>query len=108
MTVKQLSEKADLKVFLLSDEEREINGAYCGDLLSWVMGRAKDSNAWVTIMSNVNVVAVASLIDVSCVILAEGVVPDNDIIEAAKLKGINILGSEKDAYSLCVALGKLL
>ena len=108
MTVKQLCEKANLKVFLLSDEERVIDGVYCGDLLSWVMGRAKDSNIWITIMSNINVIAVASLTDVSCVILAEGVVPDNDIIEAAKQKGINILGSEKDTYSLCVALGKLL
>lgn len=108
MTVKELLQKANLNVFLLSDEDREIGGVYCGDLLSWVMGRAKDSDIWVTIMTNVNVVAVASLIDVSCVILAEDVVPDNDVIEAAKLKGINILGSEKDTYSLCVTLGTLL
>ncbi len=108
MTVKQLCEKADLKVFLMPDEERKIDGVYCGDLLSWVMGRAKDSNIWVTIMSNVNVVAVASLADVSCVILAEDVVPDDEVINAANQKGINILGSKKDAYSLCVVLGKLL
>ena len=32
--------------------EREIDGVYVGDLLSWVMGRAQSDNAWVTIMSN--------------------------------------------------------
>lgn len=108
MTVKQLCEKAELRAFNLADEEREIGGAYCGDLLSWVMGRAEESDAWITIMSNVNVVAVASLADVSCVILAEDVIPENEVLDAAKQKGINILGSKMDAYSLCVTLGKLL
>lgn len=108
MTVKQLCEQANLKAFILADEDREIKGVYCGDLLSWVMGRAQDSDAWITIMSNVNVVAVASLTDVSCVILAEDVVPESEVLDAAKLKGINLLGSSLDAYSLCVTLGKLL
>lgn len=108
MTVKQLCEQASLKPLLLADEDREVVGAYCGDLLSWVMSKAKESNAWITIMSNVNVIAVASLTDVSCVILAEGVVPEAEVVKAAELKGINILCSEKDTYSLCVLLGNLL
>lgn len=57
---------------------RKIQYGYCGDLLSWVMGRAKSGNAWITIMNNINVVAVASLADVTCVIFAEGTdVPDD-------------------------------
>lgn len=108
MTVKQLCEMAELKTVIMPNGEREVCGAYCGDLLSWVMGRASSSNAWITIMSNVNVAAVASLADLSCVILAEGVLPDQEVIKAAELKEINILSSEKDAYSLCVLLGKLI
>ena len=58
----------------LPEPDREIKGVYIGDLLSWVMGRATSGDAWVTIMSNINVIAVAQLTDVACVILAEGVV----------------------------------
>ena len=108
MTVLELSQKLSLKPLAMPSGERQIHGAYIGDLLSWVMGRAEGDNAWITIMSNVNVIAVASLTDVSCVILAEGVVPEAEVVKAAELKGINILCSEKDTYSLCVLLGNLL
>ncbi len=108
MTVKQLSSKAEFAPVLLADAEREINGAYCGDLLSWVMGRAQSDNAWITIMSNINVVAVASLSDVSCVILAEGVKLDEDALKAAKEKEINVLSCEKSAYEIAVLLGELI
>ena len=108
MTVKSLAEKIGLKPLLLPDGDREVNGVYCGDLLSWVMGRAQCDNAWITIMSNVNVVAVASLSDVSCVILAEGVSLDADAEKAAADKQINVLVSDKSTYEIAVDLGKVL
>ncbi len=101
MTVKSLSEKLNLKVLNLADGERQVTGGYAGDLLSWVMGRAKEDCAWVTIMTNINVIAVASLADVSCVILSEGTLPDEQMLAAAKQKEINLLQSEKDTFTLC-------
>ena len=72
------------------------------------MGRAQSGDAWITIMSNINVAAVASLSDTACVILAEGVKLDADALSAAQQKDINILSSEKSAYELAVTLGGLL
>ncbi len=108
MTVKALSEKLGLTPCTLPAGDREINGVYCGDLLSWVMGKAQADNVWVTIMSNINVVAVASLSDVACVILAEGVLPDEDAKKAAQEKDINILLSDKSTYELALELGQVL
>ena len=108
MTVKELAQKAGFESVLLPDGDREVSGAYIGDLLSWVMGRAQSGNVWITIMSNLNVVAVASLSDVACVLLAEGVELSEDAKEAAKDKEINILRSEKSSYELAVLLGKLI
>ncbi|MBQ2848088.1 MAG: hypothetical protein IJE74_07515 [Clostridia bacterium] len=88
----------------LPDGEREINNVYIGDLLSWVMGRAKADDAWITIMSNINIVAVASLADVACIILAEGVTLDSAVAETATAKGVNILTSEKPAYETAMLL----
>ena len=98
MTVNELSAKEGFKVISIPDGEREIKGAYIGDLLSWVMGRAKADDAWITIMSNINIVAVASLADVACIILAEGVQLDETVTETAKAKGINILSCQMPAF----------
>ncbi len=106
MTVRELSENAKFKALTLPCPEREIHGVYVGDLLSWVMGRAKADNAWITIMSNVNVLAVATLADIACVILAEDVVPDPEVLTAALEKGINVLSTPLTAYEAAVVLSR--
>ncbi len=108
MTVKQLSEHQDFSPVNLSDEEREIKGVYIGDLLSWVMGRAKGDDAWITIMSNVNVIAVASLADTACIILAEDVTLDETVKNTAEAKGINVLSTKLSAYEAAVVLSGLI
>lgn len=108
MKVSELCEKIGAKAITLPDGDREISGAYCGDLLSWVMGRAKSGNVWITIMSNINVVAVASLADTACVLLAEGVELEEDVKSTAQSKGINVLSSDKSAYELCSELSGLI
>ena len=108
MKVCEIAEKLSLKPLSLADSSREVTGVYIGDLLSWVMGRAKSGDAWITIMSNINIVAVASLADVACIILAEGVELDENVCATALQKGINIYTSEKTAYQLAAALAEYL
>ncbi|MDO5107549.1 MAG: DRTGG domain-containing protein, partial [Coriobacteriaceae bacterium] len=69
--------------------------------------RAQMDNAWITIMTNVNVIAVASLADTSCVILAEGVELPEDIVQTALEKGINVLRSDQPIYETAVQLAGL-
>ncbi|MBR4868903.1 MAG: hypothetical protein IKU10_07085 [Clostridia bacterium] len=92
----------------MPEGDRTIEGGYCGDLLSWVMSRAKSGDAWVTIMTNINVVAVASLTDCACVILAENAEVSADVVEKARSQGINLFVSEKDSFILCAQIGSLL
>lgn len=105
MTVNELSAIHGFKPVAIPDGEREINGVYIGDLLSWVMGRAKADDAWITIMTNINVVAVASLADTACIVLSEGVSADASVIETANAKGVNIISSEMPAYETAKAIG---
>ena len=104
MTVGKLIDSGAFKPLSLPNPERSIDGVYVGDLLSWVMGRAECGNAWITIMSNVNVIAVATLVDTACVILAEGVVVDEDVLNTAKEKEVNVLTTELSAYEAAVKL----
>ena len=108
MTVREFCSAASLTAVTLPDGDRAIDGVYVGDLLSWVMGRAEEGQLWITIMTNANVIAVASLINVSAVLLAEDVELDEKTLSLAAEKGINILSSGKSVYELCVDAGKLL
>ncbi len=108
MTVAGLAEKLSLTPVVEADPDREVKGGYTGDLLSWVMGRAQADNAWVTIMSNLNVVAVATLTDVALVIFAEGVKPEPEVVAAAEKRGVNLYSSELASYALCGELNGLI
>lgn len=104
MTVRALAETTGWRAAALPAGEREVTGGYMGDLLSWVMGRAHSGAAWITIMSNQNIVAVALLADVSCILLAEGVDPDEGVAALAAQKGINLLQSPLSAYETALRL----
>ncbi len=102
MTTETFAKQAGFTPICMPEPEKEVSGAYIGDLLSWVMGRASAGNVWITIMSNINIVAVATLSDASCILLAEGVTLDDEIISLADSKGINILSSPLSAYDCAV------
>ncbi|MBQ9761127.1 MAG: hypothetical protein IJW16_07240 [Clostridia bacterium] len=107
MTVSEMAQKLALTPVAMPDGDREVEGAYIGDLLSWVMGRAQSGNVWITIMSNLNIVAVASLADVACIVLAEGVTVDETVARTAADKDVNILSTSKTAYEVAAELAKL-
>lgn len=99
MNTAQYSEKLNLEV-ISAGESREVTGCYIGDLLSWVMGRAATGQAWITVMSNANVAAVASMAEVACVILCDGARPDEALTQKARLTGLPLFASELSAYEL--------
>lgn len=108
MTVQQLADQLSLTIFAMPEPDLSLKGGYAGDLLSWVMGNAQEGQIWVTIMSNHNVAAVAVMLDIPCVVLAEGVNPDDNLLSRAKEQGINLLGSPLPTFELVAALAPLL
>ena len=108
MTVKELAEKFNYRILCAPEETRVVTAGYAGDLLSWVMGRLEADSAWVTIMSNVNIVAVATLADPACIILSENVEPDADVLARAEQQGVNILATDKATFAVCADLASVL
>lgn len=106
--VKTICEKINAKVLVGSDKlDREITGVYICDLLSWVMSHAKKGNAWITVMSHANVVAVASLLDLGCIIVPEKIEVDEDALKKAEEEGIPVLSTSLNAYQIAVELEKM-
>ena len=50
----------------------------------------------------------ASLTDVACIILAEGVQPEPDLLAKAQAHDINLLGSGAGSYEIAIQLAALL
>ena len=108
MTVDNFVKASGFKVIALPSPEKEIDGVYIGDLLSWVMGRAEAGNLWITIMSNINVVAVASLSEVSSVILTEGVTLEEEVLRVASEKGVNVISTTLSSYDASIRISEIL
>lgn len=108
MTVQDLIEKLDLKVLVEGELDREVTDCYIGDLLSWVMGRAPADSAWLTVMGNINSIAVATLADTSCIILVENAALDQEAKIKADVHGVTILQTEDNSYKLAVQIHELL
>lgn len=84
----------------------EVDNGFVGDLLSVVMGKAKENCAWITIQSHINIVAVASLVGVGCIIVSEGYKVDPDAIAKGIEEDILILSSPYSSYDCAMRLAK--
>lgn len=108
MNVEQLATQLSLTIFSMPSPTTPVTGGYAGDLLSWVMGNAKEGQAWITIMSNHNVAAVTIMLDLPCVILAEGVTPDETLLKRAQEQEINLFGTSLSTFEIVGAMAPLL
>ncbi len=109
MTIKELVEKMNFAVFCGEENlGTEIKGGYVSDLLSDVMGFAREGDAWVTLQTHKNVIAIASLKELACVILVKGNKPDDDMLEQAKEEGIPVLGTAEQTFETAGKLYGLL
>ena len=92
---------------LCGTAQGEFEGVYAGDLLSRAMSRVEAGCAWVTIMANVNVVAVANLTEPAVIILAENVTMQADVLAAAEENSVLVMTSPMSAYEICCAIGQM-
>ena len=106
MTVTELVGAAGYRVYTRG-EDRTVEHGYCGDFLSNVISRAPASCAWLTVMNNVNVAAVSTLIDCACIVLCEGVGPDAALAARAETLGIWLLGTDADVFGAAKQISAL-
>lgn len=109
MQIKTLIESKTFETIHLGDDlGRNIRMPFCCDLLSIAMGKAPADCAWITVMGNVNTLAVAVLADVSCIILAEGMALDETAREKAKSQGITVFKTELPIFDAALKVFNLL
>jgi hypothetical protein len=109
ITVGDVVERLAAKVVAGEERlDRPVTGGYVGDLLSCVMAGASSGDLWITVQGHPNVVAVATLVGISAIVVAEGARIDPGTAERANSEGIPLLSSPRRSFSLVeglVALG---
>ena len=87
--------------------DNEVVGIYCCDLLSWVMAHASEGDVWITIQTHSNIIAVATLVDLSAIIIAEDAEVEEETIKKAIEEGIPVLVSDKNAFMIAKGLADM-
>lgn len=110
MTVNEVTDILQAKR-VSGDGDREITGIYTGDLLSWVISHAGPGDMWVTVMNNLNILAVASLTEAACIVVTDNSGVDREVVRRAEEQEITILVTEKSSaevvWKVAKALGKI-
>lgn len=107
MTVQDLINKNLFQLKNAGDDlDREITVPFCCDLLSVAMGQAPSGCVWVTVMSNINTLAVASLCDAACIILAEDTQVDDLLLSKAAQQGITVFATEMPIFDAALIVYK--
>lgn len=103
MTVKELSQQTGWKV-MSGSPDATVTSAYVCDLLSWVMAHAHEGAAWITVQAHLNVVAIASLLNLACVIIPEDIEIPASTLSVAQEKGICMLSAPCTSYGAAMTL----
>ncbi len=103
MTVRDFADKNRYSILSNTESasDRIITGVYTCDLLSMAMAGVKDGNLWITVHTNINVVAVAALTNASCVIIPESIPVEEATVKKAGKEGIIIICAPHNAYDIC-------
>ena len=108
MTVRELEESGLFEVVSSGSADRNVSGVFCCDLLSVAMSRGKEDAAWVTVIGNLNTLAVLDLADMACVILAEGAVLDKAALGRASANGFSVMRTEEPVFETVQKISRLL
>ena len=102
MTVKEMIELIEAENMTPeTDVNAEVSCGYTCDLLSWVMAHGTAGMAWVTVQTHMNVIAVALLSDMACVIMPEGIEMEKESLDKADAEGMCVLQSPLSSYEIC-------
>ncbi|WP_455628142.1 DRTGG domain-containing protein [Parabacteroides chinchillae] len=109
MKVNELVKELSLTVFCGEKGlEEEITGGYTSDLLSDVMGHVDEGMIWITMQTHQNILAVATLKDISAVLIVNGASPDEETLQKGREEDVPVLGTSLSAFDVTGKIYQLL
>ncbi|MDR1868320.1 MAG: hypothetical protein LBQ77_08680 [Treponema sp.] len=100
MTIRDVAHTLNAEIASDIFDNSELSGAYTSDLLSDVLANAKDGGALITIQAHKNTVAVATLVNITVIIICNNRPLPEDMIEAANNEAITILRTHENQFTV--------
>ena len=100
MTIREVAAALGAEICQEEFENTELTGAYTSDLLSDVMAHAKDGGALITIQAHKNTVAVATLVNISVLIICNSRPLPDDMLSAAKDEGVAVIRTTENQFTV--------
>lgn len=102
MNIGDIAREIEGKVLTaMENTDMEVSYGYVCDLLSHVMANCHEDSLWVTVQTHINVVAVAALLDIVCIVVPEGISVEENTLARAKEEGIVIISTEMNGFEIC-------
>jgi len=108
VTVGQLIAALGLQLENAGSVDREVAGAYCSDMLSHVMAHGREGQVWITVQTHQNVAAVATLMNMSAVVITGGKRPCKELLDRAGEEGVPVLTTGECSFEIAGRLYNLL
>lgn len=109
ITIADLVKEFGFEVFCGADHlGSPVKGAYSSDLLSDVMGKAREGEIWITMQTHRNIIAVASLKELAGILIVNGSRPEPETVATANAEGVILLGTKDRSFITCGKLYKLM
>lgn len=100
MILKDLLQDSRFTLLNETSTNKEIKNLKCCDLLSWMMAKGEKGTAWITVQTHGNIVAVASLLEFSCIIVPEAIEISSEILEKAHDEDVAVVSTSLDSYEI--------
>jgi hypothetical protein len=108
MIIKEIIEELKLdQVSGGKDSFQTVDGVYICDLLSWVMANGSKGDIWITVQTHLNIIAVASLLEIPMIIVPESIEVEEETLAKADEENIVVCTSELDSFTLACKLNEL-
>jgi predicted transcriptional regulator len=108
MTIREIAEILGAEICQGEFEDSVLGGAYTSDLLSDVMANARDGGALITIQAHKNTVAVATLVNISAIVICNSRPLPDDMLEAARDEGIAIIRTKENQFTVSGKIWELM
>jgi len=100
MTIKEAAEALGAEICQNEFEDAILTGVYTSDLLSDVLAHARNGGALITIQAHKNTVAVAAHANICLIIICNWRPLPPDMLEAAKERGIAVIRTRENQFTV--------
>ena len=108
ISIEKIKESLNATVYVDGDSPKAVvHGVYASDLMSDVLAYGKSGFALLTGLNSIQAAISSYMAEFRGIVFLRGKIPETEILDFAKEKGLFIFSTEDDMYEACVAIASI-